>query len=171
MTSADYSSRERRRACDVRRLQGWEANGENHRRVDGIVLIENVAAFLQLRNVATTGQSALLAETGIAQAHGFRGAARRIRRRDGVSIYYASPALCSRWAGSICSGAKRREVSPWRSGAISTTAGCRYLRHCAPFFAMRSHRSGISCANVCARAVPWPRADTSWKRKSDSTRD
>jgi hypothetical protein len=63
---------------------------------DAVLLIENVMTFEHLRMRRRAGQEVVqpgaLLRVAIAQAHGFRGAARRTRRPGGSSMYYAAGA-------------------------------------------------------------------------------
>jgi hypothetical protein len=58
--------------------------------VEGILLVENAVSFEQLAaNTVFPGTEGL----AIVQAHGFKGAAKRIRRRGGCSLYFAPSSI------------------------------------------------------------------------------
>lgn len=99
--------------------------------IKGILLIENTASFEQLRTVREARP--VLDGLAIAQAHGFRGAARRIRRRGGCSIYYSGepallPAFESFWFGD----AGDLPVAFWGDLDFSGLAILRVLRAVFP---------------------------------------
>lgn len=99
--------------------------------IKGILLVENTASFEQLR--ITSGVRPALDGLVIAQAHGFRGAARRIRRRGGCSIYHAGesdllPAFESFWFDDVGD----MPVTFWGDLDFSGMAILRALRSVLP---------------------------------------
>lgn len=63
---------------------------------EGILLVENAVSFEQLVANTMFPETAGLA---IVQAHGFKGAAKRIRRRGGCSLYFAPSSLEAQFLG------------------------------------------------------------------------
>jgi hypothetical protein len=88
----------------------------------GILFVENVMVFEYMRSIArpTGGTPGSFGDStgpftglALAQAHGFRGTARRIRTKLGCSIYYSN-------LGASCQRARER-LESWFFGASDTT--------------------------------------------------